>query len=771
MGTDKIEATSTGRIGLQNGFGPLSGIEEIVGVTDSYIAGDNSDDTLDFSQTTLTNISSIQGGGGYDNITGSSADDVIIGGTANDTLKGGGGNDTYRVAGNVDGYDRYQDTGTLGTDKIEATSTGRIGLQNGFGPLSGIEEIVGVTDSYIAGDNSDDTLDFSTTTLTKITKVDASNGYDTVRTALTSADTDGMLYDGGSATDRLQITLTLAQAQNSLILTNIGNYLTHIASTPSVSYNFNTLGYSAVNFENAEAVVQIGMFQVAFDKVILGTGGNDKITPTFVSSGVTGNPPPTNARDLILGNNYNDTIDGGGGNDILIGGHGEDSLNGGTGNDFFVYDGTNNGLDIVDGGIGSDQIIAANSNTIIGLASGFDNGVEVIDATGKSSVKVIGSGGNDILNFSGVQFKGTFEIDGGNYNDTITTSNVSAGRYRGSHGNDTFVLGTQDTTLLYIGNNNGLDSFIGNNSATHTIRAEANNTIIGLANGFNNGVGVIDVIDANDKNHVKVQGNGGDDTLNFSSVQFNNVNDTFEIDGGNYNDTITTSNVSAGRYRGSHGNDTFVLGTQDTTLLYIGNNNGLDSFIGNNNSATHTILAQADNTIIGLANGFDNGVDVIDATDKNGVNKNGVKVQGNGGNDILNFSSVQILGNVTIDGGNYNDNITGSSGNDVILGSHGNDTLTGGDGNDTLTGGIGNDTFVFASGFASDTITDFKVSGTDKIDVSTFGFTGITDTSLTITYGANPSDNDIITSTKSGFGQITLAGFTGTLIASDFIFV
>ncbi len=378
-------------------------------------------------------------------------------------------------------------------------------------------------------------------------------------------------------------------------------------------------------------------------------------------------------------------------------------------------------MDIVDGGDGSDRIVAVNSNTIIGLASGFNNGVEVIDATGLSGVKVQGNGGDDTLNFSNVEFKGTFEIDGGNYNDTIITSNVSAGRYRGSHGNDKFYLGSQNTTLLYTGNNNGLDTFIGNvidDSFIHIIKAENPATVIGLANGFDNGV---DVIDATDLTGVKVQGNGGDDTLNFKNVEFKG---TFEIDGGNYNDTITTSDVSAGRYRGSHGNDTFkLLGSQNTTLLYMGNNNGLDTFTGNviDDSFIHTIKAEANSTVIGLAPGFNNGVDVIDATDLTGV-----KVQGNGGDDTLDFSGVLFIGNVLIDGGNYNDVITGSSGNDSIVGGHGDDTLIGGAGSDILTGGIGNDRFVFGSTLNdsvadTDTIIDFKVSGIDKIEIGISG--------------------------------------------------
>ncbi len=66
-----------------------------------------------------------------------------------------------------------------------------------------------------------------------------------------------------------------------------------------------------------------------------GTGADEIIIPSFVSSTVTatGKPRPSNAADIIDGGAGNDTIDGGGGNDVLLGGDGNDLLIGGSGND------------------------------------------------------------------------------------------------------------------------------------------------------------------------------------------------------------------------------------------------------------------------------------------------------------------------------------------------------------------------------------------------------------------------------------------------------
>ena len=53
------------------------------------------------------------------------------------------------------------------------------------------------------------------------------------------------------------------------------------------------------------------------------------------------------------------------------------------------------------------------------------------------------------------------------------------------------------------------------------------------------------------------------------------------------------------------------------------------------------------------------------------------------------------------------ENATGGSAGDTLIGNSADNVLTGGAGSDSLTGGSGDDRFVFASGFGSDTISDF----------------------------------------------------------------
>ena len=109
-GTDRIVGTDgDDRIGISSRFDANSSVEEINGGAGfNTIEGGSSNDTLDFSHTTLIGIAEIRGNAGNDTIVGSSGDDVIVGGANNDTLSGGGGNDTF-VFNSGDGRDRVVD--------------------------------------------------------------------------------------------------------------------------------------------------------------------------------------------------------------------------------------------------------------------------------------------------------------------------------------------------------------------------------------------------------------------------------------------------------------------------------------------------------------------------------------------------------------------------------------------------------------------------------------------------------------------------------------
>ena len=511
-GTDTIVATANNvAIGVQSGFGPASGIEEIsaggfAGVT---IQGGTGNDTLDFSAATLTGIAKIDGGAGNDTITGSAGDDTIVGGAGNDTLKGGDGSDTYQV-GAGHGFDNFPDTGASGTDTIVATANNvAIGLQSGFGAASGIEEISadGFANVSIEGGTGNDTLDFSAATLTGIVKIDGGAGNDTIT---------------GSAGD--------------------------------------------------------------------------------------------------------DTIVGGAGNDTLKGGDGSDTYQVGAGHGFDSFHDT--------GASGTDTIVATANNVAIGLQSGFGaaSGIEEISADGFAGVSIQGGTGNDTLDFSAATLTGIAKIDGGAGNDTIT----------GSAGDDTIVGGAGNDTLkggdggdtYQVGAGHGFDSFHDTGaSGTDKIVATADNVAIGLQSGFGAASG-IEEISANGFAGVTIQGGTGNDTLDFSATTLTGI---AKIDGGAGNDTITGS-AGADTIVGGAGNDTLKGGDGGDTYQ-VGAGHGFDSFQDTGASGTDTIVATADNVAIGLQSGFGaaSGIEEISA---NGFAN--VTIEGGTGNDTLDFSTATL---------------------------------------------------------------------------------------------------------------------------------
>lgn len=116
-GYDRIVNPAGGDQLILDNFGPGLSIEEIDGTPrqmDQQVTGTNGNNTLDFSQTKLRGISTIDGNGGNDLIvassitrglsyTGSDGDDTLVSGSGADRLEGGGGKDIFRYEHAVSG--------------------------------------------------------------------------------------------------------------------------------------------------------------------------------------------------------------------------------------------------------------------------------------------------------------------------------------------------------------------------------------------------------------------------------------------------------------------------------------------------------------------------------------------------------------------------------------------------------------------------------------------------------------------------------------------
>ncbi len=239
-----------------------------------------------------------------------------------------------------------------------------------------------------------------------------------------------------------------------------------------------------------------------------------------------------------------------------------------------------------------------------------------------------------------------------------------------------------------------------------------------------------------------ILGHGGDD----------------EIDGGDGNDGlyghdgIDSIRGGAGLdwLFGGNGSD-ILYGEADTDALFGGDGNDIlfagdagDSADGE--AGDDQIYGEAGNDWLygGLGNdiidggaGTDaifggDGFDIINGGD------DGDSLDGGGDDDTIYGG----LGNDWMYGGDGHDTMIGEEGDDVLFGNDGNDWLAGSDGADALDGGAGDDVLIGGLGVdvlwggdgadrftwllaaeAGDVVRDFT-SGTDSINLYTFGFTG-----------------------------------------------
>ena len=98
-GNDTLQGSSGDDVFRFNHYTGDNTVENIVGGEgNNSISGTAGSNTLDFSGTTLSDISEIDGGAGHDTIIGTSGNDIIIGGAGQDTLRGGAGDDTYQYS-------------------------------------------------------------------------------------------------------------------------------------------------------------------------------------------------------------------------------------------------------------------------------------------------------------------------------------------------------------------------------------------------------------------------------------------------------------------------------------------------------------------------------------------------------------------------------------------------------------------------------------------------------------------------------------------------
>jgi Ca2+-binding RTX toxin-like protein len=728
-GTDTILATDDEVvIGIRGNFSSVNRIESINadGHSNITILGTAGADTLNFSATSLIGIASIGGGEGSDVITGSAAADTIIGGAGNDTLNGGGDSDTY-VVGQGDGEDLISDTGASGTDTILAAGDDvTITLRTGFSAANGIEVISagGHTGIAIVGTTAGDILNFSTTSLVDIVRIDGAAGNDTI-TGSAAADT----ISGGTGNDTLNggggsDTYIVAQGDGLDTFSDTGpsGSDTILAADDNVAITLRT-GFAATT--GIETISAGGHANVT----ILGSAAADTYNFSGVSlDGLTGIDAGA-GNDIVTGSAWADTI---------IGGAGNDTLNGGDGSDSYVF-AQGDGLDTFSdtGASGADAILAADDNVAITLRTGFSaaTGIEAISSDGHLNVTILGSAAVDTLNLSGVSLIGIAAIDGAAGNDAITGS-AGDDTIVGGAGNDTLNAGEGSDTYLFA-QGDGLDTIADTGTAgIDTIAAAGDNVQITLRTGFSAVSSGIEAISDGGNANVTIVGSGFSDTYNFSGMVLSGID---AIDAGAGNDTITGSagddtilgGAGVDALNGGGGSDTYVVSQGD----------GIDNIADTGASGSDSIVASGDDVAITLRSGFSAASSGVETISSGGFAN--VTILGGTSADTYNFAGISLSDIAAIDGG---------AGSDLITGSAGDDTIIGGVGADTMNGADGSDTYVVSQGDGIDIVTDTGASGTDTILAAGDGV------AITLRTGFSAASSGVETISSGGNVNVTILG-------------
>ena len=294
-------------------------------------------------------------------------------------------------------------------------------------------------------------------------------GTETV--ALTGTGVDNTVAAGAPAisdttpTEGVEISATLGTVADVDGLPGVFSYQWRQSNTPAGAVNVVIAGATDSSFTptQAQANRRLTVTVTFVDNAGSAEARTSAITTVvgdvFVGVGnVADTLTGTASDDEYHGGEGNDNLTTAGGDDLVSGDAGDDTIATGAGDDTITFSGLGDGFDAVTGGAGVDSIVALANDTIIGLRA--LSTVENIDAGVHTGVKIVGSPGNDVLNFTNVTLIGIVSIDGGGGNDALT----------GSAGNDT-IIGRAGTDTL----NGGLGA--------DSIEGGANNDTMNGGNG------------------------------------------------------------------------------------------------------------------------------------------------------------------------------------------------------------------------------------------------------------------------------------------------
>ncbi len=511
-------------------------------------------------------------------------------------------------------------------------------------------------------------------------------------------------------------------------------------------------------------------------------------------------------RDIVLGQDANETIygiqghdvlDGGKGDDYVFGYAGDDTILGGAGDDHLYGD---EGSDTLIGGSGNDQLLGGSGNDVyrFGRGDGQDWFCEGDVSPGNFDVIELGAGitvdnikitrsenAALILNFIGstdkITVAGYFNGDGlSGYlieeirfaDGTVWDLNkVKALAIQSTGGGDTlYGYATGDAISGGAGNDyiygKAGDDLLRGDVGGDSLYGEAgNDTLEGGADDDYLYGGQGDDVLVGGVGNDYLYGEAGNDIYRFGRSDGQDIVGENDTTAGNKDVIELGAGISTSDVRITRSGDYMILNILGSTDKVT-----VSNYFYNDGDSAYLVeeIRFADGTVWDLNKVKELAIQSTDGNDTLYGYATADTISGGAGNDYIYGKAGDDLlrgeggrdylygeaGNDTLEGGGDDDTLSGGEGSDVLRGEEGNDALYGGGGSDVLTGGAGNDylygeagndVYRFSRGDGQDSVYDYDTTVGNK-DVIELG-AGISTSDVRITRSGDHMILNIVGST------------------------